>query len=204
MHISIKNESIEKSEKIAIDNALWGYTKYTPRVYANIVYDESGFEIKFTAVEKNPTRTKTNHFEFVHEDSCVEFFVNFDPKNSDKYINFETNANGAMNVAFRSDRYNEQRLELSEIESFNITPNVEEEFWTISYKIGFDFIKKYYHKFNIEECEYIMGNLYKCGDKTPEEHYMSHFEVKCDTPDFHRPEYFGKMWVCREGKEDMA
>jgi len=189
----IKKIPLEKSEKIYVKNALWGYTRYTPEVFVNIVYDDEGFIVKFNVNEKNPTRTKTEHFEFVHEDSCVEFFVNFDPENSDKYINFETNANGVMNVAFRSDRYDFKRLEISEIESFNITPEIKEDYWTITYKIGFDFIKKYYPGFDIDKVKYIKGNIYKCGDKTPIEHYMSYFEVKCEKPDFHRPEYFGRI-----------
>ena len=195
MSIIIKKIPIENSEKNQIRNALWGYNQYTSEVYVNIVYDEEGFTVKFTVNEKNPTRTKTKHLEFVHLDSCVEFFVNFDPENSDKYINFETNANGVMNVAFRSDRYDGKYLELEEIEGFNITPEIKEDYWTITYKIGFDFIKKYYPDFDINKSKYIKGNIYKCGEETPVEHYMSYFEVKCEKPDFHRPEYFGKIEI---------
>ena len=195
MSMVIKKVPIEKSTKNQIKNALWGYTKYTPEVYVNVVYDDEGFIVKFTVNEKEPTRTKTKHFESVHLDSCVEFFVNFDPEHSDKYINFETNANGVMNVAFRSNRYDEKKLELSEVEGFNITPEINDEYWTVTYKIGFDFIKKYYPEFDIEKASYVKGNVYKCGDETPIEHYMSYFEVKCENPDFHRPEYFGKIEI---------
>ena len=195
MAMIIKKMSMENAEKYQIKNALWGYTKYTPEVYVSIVYDDEGFIVKFHVNENEPTRTKTEHFEPVHLDSCVEFFVDFDPEHSDKYINFETNANGAMNVAFRSDRHNFERLKIAEIEKFNITPEINGEYWTLTYKIGFDFIKNYYPEFDIQKTKYVKGNIYKCGDETPVEHYMSYFEVKCENPDFHRPEYFGEIEI---------
>ena len=36
-------------------------------------------------------------------------------------------------------------------------------------------------------------NFYKCGDKQVEPHYLSWNPVLTDNPDFHRPEYFGKV-----------
>lgn len=191
----IKKTKIENADKFPINNIQWGYTGYNNEVYAQISYDDKGFNVKFTVCERNPLRNKTKHFEHVHLDSCVEFFVNFTPEKSDKYINFETNANGVMNTAFRRSRFDSVNLELKEIEEFDITPEIHEDYWTVSYKIGFDFIKKYYPEFDIKNCKYIKGNLYKCGEETAIEHYISYFPVGCDTPDFHRPEYFGKIEV---------
>ena len=79
--------------------------------------------------------------------------------------------------------------------SARCAPEINDEYWTVTYKIGFDFIKKYYPEFDIEKASYVKGNVYKCGDETPIEHYMSYFEVKCENPDFHRPEYFGKIEI---------
>lgn len=189
----IFNKTDNSKCQILIDKALWGYNDYTPRVEASINYCDDGFCVKFIVFESNPTREKKNHFESVHEDSCVEFFVNFMPNSSEHYINFETNANGMMNVAYRTDRHNFQKLLIEEVEGFNIKTNIFNDYWTVEYKIGFDFISKYYKGFDIEKCEYIKCNLYKCGDKTPHEHYISAFNVGCETPDFHRPEYFEKI-----------
>lgn len=192
MSIDIKNENIDLTGKIPVNKALWG-TKYIPEVYARIVYDISGFTVKFTVNEKNPLREKTKHFEYVHEDSCVEFFANFDPEHSERYINFEANANGVMNAAFMKNRYDTLPLENEDIEGLGIKADVFEDYWTLTYKVGVDFIKKYYPEFDIKKCKYIMGNLYKCGDNTKEKHYLCCFDVKCETPDFHRSEYFGKI-----------
>lgn len=192
MSINIKNEKIDSAEKIIIGKALWG-TTYKPELYAQVVYNDSGFEVKFTVKEANPLREKTKHFEFVHEDSCVEFFADFDPEHSDRYINFEVNANGVMNVAFRKDRYDSTPLKIEEIEGFGIKVDIFENYWTVTYKIGVDFIKKYYPEFDMKKCSHITGNMYKCGENTESPHYISLFEVGCKKPDYHRPEYFGKI-----------
>lgn len=191
----IRKCAVENAEKIMIDKVNWGYDEYKNEVYLQLSYDDEGINVKFTVNEKNPRREEKEHLNPVHLDSCVEFFVNFTPKTSNHYINFETNANGTMNVSYRTDRYNSQNLELFEIESFNITPAIYDEYWTVSYKIGFSFIKKYYKDFQIDNCDYIIGNIYKCGEGTDIQHFLSHFKVNCETPDFHRPEYFGKIKI---------
>ena len=191
----IRKTPLDHADKFVLGNVLWGYDKYTAEVYAQLAYDDTGFLVKFTVAEANPLRTKTKHFEYVHEDSCVEFFVNFMPEKSNRYINFETNANGVMNASFRADRYDTEPLKIDEIQNFNITPEIRTDDWTITYKVGFDFIQKYYPGFDIKDCKYVIGNLYKCGDKTETEHYKSYYPVGCEKPDYHRPEYFGKFEV---------
>lgn len=191
----IKNICIENADIFALEHKLWGSDAYMNSVYAQFAYDDSGFIVKFTVEEANPLREKKQHLEYVHEDSCVEFFVNFQPEHSDKYINFEVNAAGAMNAGFRSGRHDSVPLKLKEIENFHITPEIKEDSWTVMYKIGYDFIKKYYPEFDMGSCSYIKGNLYKCGDKTEMEHYVSYFKVETEQPDYHRPEFFGKIYV---------
>ncbi len=39
----------------------------------------------------------------------------------------------------------------------------------------------------------IRGNFYKCGDKTAHPHFLSWNPVRTETPDFHRPEFFGEL-----------
>jgi hypothetical protein len=39
----------------------------------------------------------------------------------------------------------------------------------------------------------IRANFYKCGDLTPQEHYLSWNPMTCDTPAFHRPCDFGLL-----------
>ena len=41
--------------------------------------------------------------------------------------------------------------------------------------------------------ENIRANFYKCGDKTAHPHFLSWNPVEVPHPDFHRPEFFGKL-----------
>lgn len=196
--VNIKKVGIEHAEKFVLENKLWGFDDYHALVCVQIAYDDEGFIVRFTVGESDPLREKKQHLEFVHEDSCVEFFANFSPETTEKYINFEVNAAGAMNVAFRGNRNDGVPLLLEEIEGFGITPEIGEEHWSVTYKVGYDFIKKYYPEFDINSCDYIKGNFYKCGDKTETEHYVSYFKVGTEAPDFHRPEFFGKIDIEKE------
>lgn len=194
---NIENVSLENAQKIYIEKSLWGYDDYKPEVYFKMIYNDNEFVIEFTVFEQNPTRVFKKHFDPVCEDSCVELFLNFSPKTSKRYINFEVNANGIMNPSFRLNRYDSQNLELEEIERFDIANKIYNDYWKVSFKVGFDFVKKYYPDFNIDKCDYLIGNAYKCGDKTPVEHYIALFDVGCEKPDFHRPEYFDKFKIVR-------
>lgn len=193
MDIYIKNEPIENSAKIMLDKINWGFTQYTPEVYAKLVYGKKGFDIEFTVFESNPLREITNHQGNVSGDSCVEFFVKFDPENSDEYINFEVNANGAMRADIRTDRANYKHLDLSDIEAMKIKTDITDTYWTASYTVSETLIKKYYPLFSMDKCRYLLGNFYKCGSNTAHRHYLTVFELKCEKPDFHRQEYFGKI-----------
>ena len=37
------------------------------------------------------------------------------------------------------------------------------------------------------------GNFYKCGDLTKKAHYLSWNPMRCETPQFHRPQDFGRL-----------
>ena len=41
----------------------------------------------------------------------------------------------------------------------------------------------------------IRANFYKCGDKTAHPHFLSWSPVSTEKPDFHRPEFFGELYL---------
>ncbi len=195
MEITIKKQPLEQAEKIKIGCVNWGYDAFTPETYAQIVYDETGFTVKFTVKEENPIGTVKEHLQLVCDDSCVEFFANFDPEHSDYYINLEVNPLGTMYAAFRTDRYNSKMLALEEVEAMNIQANIADGQWTIQYHISLELLQSKYPGFTLENCKYIKANMYQCGLNNQPEHYLSLFPVGTPTPDYHRPEYYGVMKV---------
>ena len=166
---------------------------YKPEVTFELGMNEIGFTMDITTLESNPKREKTEHLQFVHEDSCVEWFVNFMPKKCDRYFNFEVNANGVMNVAFRKDRRDKQLLSLEDIASLGITTKIHDTYWKVSYVVPFMLISKYIPEYQYTEGMTILSNFYKCGDKTEFPHYGIWNPKPLEKPDFHQPDYFGEI-----------
>ena len=171
----------------------WDKNGYKPEVIFELGKNEIGFIMNIVVIEKEPRREKTEHLQFVHEDSCVEWFVNFLPEKCDRYFNFEVNANGVMNVSFRKDRYDKQDLSLKDIDFLEINTSIHETYWTVSYKVPFELIRKYIPEYRYRDGMKIRTNFYKCGDNTELPHYGVWNPIPLEKPDFHQPEYFGEV-----------
>lgn len=168
---------------------------YCPKVVFSVTYSDEGFHVHYDVFENNPKRVMTKHFDPVHLDSCVEWFINFDPEHTENYINFEVNANGVINFAWRPDRYTGMAFTQDEADSLNITTEILEDKWTVDYTVPFTLIRKYMPEFELKNGAVLPSNVYKCGDETEVEHYGCWKMVNREKPDFHKPEYFGRMII---------
>lgn len=61
--------------------------------------------------------------------------------------------------------------------------------WELVIALPFDLIGIDKEKFPID----ITGNFYKCASATSMPHYLSWAPILTESPDFHRPEFFGKI-----------
>ena len=171
----------------------WDDNGYKPYVEYELSMDEFGFLMYINVRESDPRRRETEHQRDIYKDSCVEWFVNFMPDSCDRYFNFETNANGAMHVAFRRDRHEGQMLTAEDIAALNIHAEIKDSTWEVSYSVPFSLIRKYIQQYRFEEGMKIRTNFYKCGDETEFPHYGIWTEYALEKPDFHRPECFGEI-----------
>lgn len=178
--IAIRKQTVDKAEKIEIANNAIGFTYINKLPYLQISYDNYGFNIKFTVFESNPVTTQTIHQSPVHLDSCIELFMNFNPSDSDKYINFEVNSNGIMFAALRKNRFEKRNLLISEIYDLHITTKSFAVHWIVKYIISFDLIKKYYPSFDISRKNTMKGNIYKSGEYSNPEHYLMYCSILFD------------------------
>ena len=108
----------------------------------------------------------------------------------DNYFNFEINPNGCLRVQFGPSR--EDRLDIvrkNAIDYFSIRTNRTADGWEVFYRIPLQFIRLFYPEYRFEVG--LLGNMYKCGDRTAVEHYLSWARIDLDTPDFHQPGFFG-------------
>ena len=171
----------------------WDVNGYKPKVEYVLSMDEDGFCMHMTIYEHDPRRVETEHQRDIYMDSCAEWFVNFAPEICDRYFNFEVNANGAMHVAFRRDRYEGTMLTAEDIAALDIHAEVREENWEVRYRVPFALIRKYIPGYQYEAGMSIRTNFYKCGDETEFPHFGIWKEYPLQEPDFHRPEYFGEI-----------
>ena len=131
----------------------------------------------------------------IWEDSCCEVFVK-DPAAAD-YYNIEVNAAGFLLVGRGPDRNNRVRLPLESIARIRRiggceapVDNADELLnWGMTVLIPFDLIGLDPNNLPGE----LLGNFYKCGDKTAHPHFLSWAPIDTPKPDFHRPDFFGRF-----------
>ncbi len=168
---------------------------YCPKIVFSATYSDEGFHAHFEAYEKNPRAVVTEHQGPVCDDSCLEWFMNFDPVHTDRYFNIEVNAKGTANIGFRKDRYDNTPLTVEDIESMNIKTEIFEDYWTADYTVPFELLKKYIPDYEFKKGLDHPANVYKCGDETEIPHFGCWSMVNREKPDFHIPSYFGTMTI---------
>lgn len=177
----------EKAEIARVETENWEGWNKTYNVKAQLLYSEYGIHVRMETDEKPLRITQTKQNSAVCEDSCMEFFFKGN-KNDARYFNFEFNAMGTMYLGFRTGR-NDYISPEENNSYFNVQSTITPEKWVLFYTVPFEFLEKYYGSYTKE----MLGNFYKCGDKTSKTHYQTYYPIKTEKPDYHRPEYFGEF-----------
>ena len=176
--------------ELSLDNIQWEPDQGV-RAYGQLCYDDDALYVHLRAVESNIRAEYTEQFSPVYQDSCLEFF--FTPEGYDRYMNFEINPNGCLYVGIGHERADSAPLDITDdlTQLFDIRSGKTDDGWEVYYTIPLSFLQEYYPDCSLAGILY--ANVYKCGDKTDHKHYLSWNYVDTEKPDFHRPEYFGKM-----------
>ena len=191
MKISSSFQLPEK-ELVDISCAPWGGA-YQPRCsWQGRFVKNSGFLLDLICWEKDPLRRYTKWQDPVYTDSCLEFFCNFDPENSDRYINFEMNANGAALVGVGKDRYD--RTPLATAVMPQVRAAIMDEFWDVVLYVPVETVWEVYgRKIDFAPGYEMRANVQKCGSETAVNHWLCWNKIESPKPDFHRPESFGTI-----------
>ena len=171
---------------------------YTPKVTAYLAHSKSHIALLFTVEESHTKAVEMESNGRVWEDSCVEFFVK-NPTGKG-YYNFELNAIGTLLAAFRTSRESadhfsaEKIAQITRYTSFDHTPTdiqFQNSWWAVEL-IPFSLL-------GLSAAPTKLAvNLYKCGDKLAQPHYLSWSPITLDKPNFHCPEFFGEITFCDE------
>jgi len=190
----------EALPSLKVDHYLWLGNGYEPKVEARVGYSEHFLYVRLEAFEK---RVRVRNLDFqspVYKDSCVEMFIDPFPDKGLGYLNFETNAAGAMLLGFGPGRHDRKRVPPDDLAGFRIQGSVrgawdgriEAGSWTVRYRVPQMLFRKYYGEV-LRPGLAGKANFYKCGDETAVPHYGAWSPPLAPTPDFHRPDSFGSI-----------
>ena len=188
-----KEIDFSRAEKAMISNYKWT-EGYAPEAYAQLICILGrGFALRMTCKETNPKAVYTKYNDPVYKDSCMEFFASFNPE-SNKYMNFEMNSNGAFLAAVRTERANKTPIDtlapLPEVKAVHT-----EDGWSVEVFFSNELIGALFGKDSFKSGESFKGNFYKCGDETEIPHFGMWSPIENEKPDFHRPEFFGTFTI---------
>ena len=180
-----------------INTINWPEFNYQPKVKFKIGYSGNTILLKYSVEEKYIRAKEIITNGDVYKDSCVEFFISFDGKN---YYNFEFNCIGTKHVGYGSGRNHRKTVPVNLVERIETESSLGSQpfekksgdfKWELLIRIpavcfAFDEIES----FNRLRAT---ANFYKCGDETAQPHFLTWNPVDTESPDYHRPENFGKV-----------
>ena len=135
---------------------------------------------------------------FVHYDSCVEFFMRKADEMS--YINFEFNCIGTCYACRHQTREISIPLTPDEFRSIRRYTTLQQEAfeekkgiytWELITAIPFKVMGLDAENLPVK----IFGNFYKCADMTENPHYVTWSPINLPQPNYHCPEFFGEIFL---------
>ena len=174
---------------LEVDQVLWK-PDCGIRASGQFCHDSRNLYIRLRASEKHIRAEYSAPLSPVCQDSCLEFF--FMPEGEDRYFNFEINPNACLYIGFGHGRGDSTALYRKDMQQlFEIRAERTADGWETFYRIPLPFLRLFWPDFTFTGI--LRANVYKCGDLTENEHYLSWNPVSSETPDFHRPQDFGIM-----------
>jgi hypothetical protein len=193
----IKDRILEQGPFHSIGCVNWQTFTVCPRVEVRAAHDGANLWIYFRVHESCFRAVVTTINGPVYTDSCVELFIS--PDADGFYYNLEFNAIGTVLGGYGRGR-DRAPLDPSILSSITTTPSLRKEpVPSIRKEISWDLLVKVPSSvFMYNRIPYLSGlcakgNMYKCGDLTPDPHYLSLWPIKTEKPDFHRYEFFGDI-----------
>ncbi len=178
---------------------------YKPQAKFRIAYSENNILIQYDVDENSIRATEISDNGHVWEDSCCEFFIA--PMNDGMYYNIECNCIGTLLIGVGKGRENRQLASqdiLDQVKRWSSLDHKEIPLqkgrfhWQLALMIPISTFFKH-QMGNILNLS-MKCNIYKCGDKLCEPHFLSWSPITSTTPDFHRLDDFANCLI-RQGNE---
>lgn len=175
----------------------WKEFSYKPQVNFRIAHVKNEIWLKYYVKEKHIRAKETRTNGDVYKDSCVEFFISPEGK---EYYNFEFSCIGTTHLAFGEGRHNRKFVPPETVEKIEIKSSLGNQpfdnksgnfEWEMMIRIPIETFA--YSNLKTFKGLKAKANFYKCGEETAETHYVTWNPIEIENPDYHRPEFFGKV-----------
>jgi hypothetical protein len=181
-----------------IDVVNWTDFSYKPIAVFDIARGDKYLYVHFFVRGLSLKATAEEDGDYVHTDSCVEFFMRREGESG--YTNFEFNCRGICHAARGTSRNERIRFTHGEYDKIRRCSSVKcDAFpekkgicsWELSVAIPFELMGL--EAGNLPDK--IFGNFYKCADETENPHFLSWNPIPLASPNFHCPDYFGEIFL---------
>lgn len=182
-----------------IDCCNWpGQFAYAPQVAFRMFHTGDYLMLRFDVAERwTMARVEEDNGE-VWTDSCVEFFIA--PDESSCYYNFECTCIGRLLIGFNERGQAAEHAAPETLASVLRTPSLGSEpfaeregesRWSVVLAIPPEALFR--HELKAWSGLRARANLYKCGDKLSQPHFLSWRPIVAPKPNFHLPEFFEQI-----------
>jgi hypothetical protein len=182
------------ADKVACANWPEAYP-YTPEVLVNLAYSDKSLALMYRVREKHILGSVLENNGPVWDDSCVETFIK-DPV-SEGYYNLEVNCIGTKLAAHRLSRTDFEHFsedKMAQIRCVSLLPHEQTDMVNAAGRQWFVALLLPFALIGLDRApETLRGNFYKCGDKCDQPHYLSWPPISLPEPNFHCPDFFGKL-----------
>jgi len=191
-------KSLESAAWNVIDTINWAEFAYCPEVHFRMQHSDTAFLLQYKVKEQAVRAIAAVDNGQVWRDSCVEFFVI--PADDGIYYNFEFNCIGTALLSAGESRRGRESAPSSILSTIRRFPSlgrhpfaerIEETAWDLTVVIPYTLFFK--HPDYSPAGKTVRANFYKCGDDLTVPHFLSWNPIDTETPDFHRPEFFGTV-----------
>ena len=196
--IGIISSLLDQQKFSKIDIGSWPEYSYKPSITFTMAHSGDCIFMKFKVIERHTQATYRHNNAPVSKDSCVEFFISLD--GGSDYYNFEFNCIGTCKAGYGTKNRNERNYLSDDIidritRQASIRTGGNDSGGLIAWELTVAIPVGVFCYDSLQSFKGLKSraNFYKCGDDLPEPHFIVWNEVKAQTPDFHLPEFFGKI-----------
>lgn len=195
----------QAAETLQVGNFLPQSSDHHPETFARLLWDANGLHGIFLVRDRYVRCIRSNYFDQVWKDSCVEFFIQ--PKADGGYFNFEFNCGGAHLCCYITDwRLKDgwfaealklpasvgQRVQIKASLPHIVDPELTEPTdWTLQFFIPFNVLEEYIGPLGNLRSQMWRGNFFKCAEEVSHPHWTAWSPVS--EFNFHLPKCFGEI-----------